>query len=114
MGRKLLIVDVTDGVESVRPHTKEAAPKLSEEFGRNLDTVAKARQWLTNPHNWHEGQMFILKWDGLLCTISRTHGMRLVQEPNDNGLPEVVVREQYRLRRGGKQEICDDSGENEQ
>lgn len=111
MPRKFIIVGMTDKVGPSNAVTKDTVQKLSEEFGRNLDTVPKARQWLTNPHNWHEGQMFIIKWDGLLCTVSRTHGQRLIDEPHDSGLPEVVVREQYRLKKGGKQERDDASGD---
>jgi hypothetical protein len=72
--------------------------QLSEDFGRNLDTLEKARLWLTNPHNWHEGRLFILRWDGLLCTVSREHGERLILEPWDNGLPWAVVYGQRALR----------------
>lgn len=77
---------------------------LPPEFGLSLDTVAKAREWLTNPNNWFESTVFILKWDGLLPKVSARHGQRLVDEPWDDGLAQVVVREQVRLRRGGKQE----------
>lgn len=75
--------------------------KLAREFGLDLNTIPKARRWLTNPQNWFESQTFILKWDGLVPFICRRHGLRLLQEPWDDGLPEVVVREQMRLRSGG-------------
>lgn len=80
---------------------------LPVEFGKRLDTVERAREWLTNPHNWHESNMMILRWDGNLCTVCRRHGERLIREPWDNGLPEVVVREQMRLKSGGKAEKYD-------
>lgn len=83
---------------------------LPREFGLDLSTVARARQWLTNPHNWHDGNIFILRWDGLVPTVNRTHGMRLVEEPWDDGLPLVVVMEQRRLRQGGRRE---DEGQGE-
>jgi len=79
--------------------------KLSEEFGRNLDTVVKARKWLTNPFNWHEGRLFTIQWNGLLPTVSRYHGLRLIKEPHDDGLPMVVVRWQYDIRNGKKDVI---------
>lgn len=104
MPRKLLIVDIS-GESTAKQNVQ--VEKLSDDFGRNLDTIAKARKWLTNPYNWHDGNIFIIKWDGLLCTVSRAHGQRLVDEPWDNGLPEVVVREQIRIRQGGKQEKDD-------
>lgn len=98
--RKMKIVDVVG--ESTAVLTKDMVDPLPDDFGRNLDTVKKARQWLTNPHNWHENENFVLKWDGLLCTVCKKHGKRLIEEMNDNGLPEVVVREQMRIRRGGR------------
>ena len=73
---------------------------LSEDFGRNLDTLEKARLWLTNPHNWHDSRLFILKWDGLLCTVNREHGARLIQETWDDGLPWSVVYTQKQIRLG--------------
>lgn len=99
MGR-LKFVD-SDAVTAVKP----SLDTLSQEFGRNLDTVQKARIWLTNPKNWHPGQIYILKWDGLICSISERHGRRLLNEPWDNGIPEVVVQEQYRLKRGGFKDV---------
>jgi hypothetical protein len=113
MTRKLLIVDVeSDGPAKFFP-TKENTPPLSEEFGRNLDTIAKARQWLTNPHNWLDQNSFVVKWDGLIVKIAKHHGVRLFEETHDNGLPEVVVREQIRLRRGGRREEEFSSGGDE-
>lgn len=99
--RRFKIVDVTSDAPVI-VITKDMIEPLGEDFGRNLDTIKKARQWLTNPHNWHEGETFVLKWEGLLCTICKKHGRRLIDEPWDDGLPEVVVREQIRLRRGGR------------
>lgn len=77
---------------------------LPIEFGRNLDTVEKARKWLTNPHTWRDSNTYIIYWDGIVPHISSHHGRRLLEETWDNGLPEVVVREQRRIRSGGKQE----------
>jgi hypothetical protein len=42
--------------------------------------------------------LFILKWDGLICTVSEEHGRRLIKEPWDNGLPWCVVIEQRNRR----------------
>lgn len=101
--RRLLIVDGEASKITMFP-TKANTEKLPDEFGKNLDTVSKAYQWLTNPHNWHDGNMFILRWDGLLCTINRTFAHHLLNGTDGQGIPEVVVREQMRLRRGGRQE----------
>ena len=89
-------------IDETETENKEVTPTniepLSEDFGRNLDTLEKARLWLTNPHNWHESKLFIMKWDGLLCTVSREHGERLIREPWDNGLPWAAMYGQRALR----------------
>lgn len=88
-----------DRVERPQGETnKKLVNPLPDSFGRSLDTLEKARLWLTNPHNWHESRLFILKWNGLLPTISREHGMRLQREWWDDGLPWCVVYEQRKRR----------------
>lgn len=106
----LRIVDYMDSPEERREATEPE--ELPESFGRNLDTIEKARRWLTNPRNWFTSELFILRWDGLLPRISRRHGERLVRETWDDGLPWVVVREQ-RLLRGGtpKEHLTTSPGE---
>lgn len=99
--RRIKIVDV-DIEKPSSLVSKKNTPPLSEDFGKNLDTVAKARAWLTNPHNWHESHMSIIKWNGLLCTVNREVAMELLDSPHDNGLPEVIFRDQIRIRKGGK------------
>ena len=93
------------------PSRSNTAP-LPEAYGRNLDTLEKARLWLTNPHNWHFSHLFILKWDGLKVTISDSHGARLIREPWDKGLPWCVVMTQTRKKRGeSTEEVSSPSGE---
>jgi len=93
------------------PSTHTVSP-LSVSFGRSLDTLEKARLWLTNPHNWHESKLFILKWDGLLCSVNKQHGERLVREPWDSGLPWCAVNGQRRRRdRGDRGEALEDPSE---
>ena len=87
---KLKIIDYMDAETQTNAAPTNVDP-LPETFGRNLDTLEKARLWLTNPNNWHSSRLYILKWDGLLCTISREHGERLINEPWDDGLPWSVV-----------------------
>ena len=65
----------------------------------DLDTIAGARAWLTDPNNWHESQLFILKWQGLTPTVMARHGQRLIDEPWDDGLPWAVVYERHLRRR---------------
>jgi hypothetical protein len=78
--------------------TKQNTKPLPEKFGRNLDTLEKARQWLINPHNWHGGSLFILKWDGLLCTIKKEHALKLIDNPQDMGLPWCVMSAQAKRK----------------
>jgi hypothetical protein len=95
----LAVVDYLDGnTQASASVSADEVPPLPESFGRNLDTITKARQWLTNPHNWFESELFILKWDGLLPRISRKHGMRLRTETWDDGLPWCAVFEQKQRR----------------
>lgn len=82
--------------------TKHDTKPLPESFGRNLDTLEKARLWLTNPHNWHSSKLFILKWNGLLPTVSEEHGKRLIREHWDSGLPWCVVYGQRNRRTRGE------------
>jgi hypothetical protein len=92
------------------PKLEDVQP-LSEEFGRNLDSIEKARQWLTNPHNWFDSSFWIIKWDGIICKVCRRQGERLIREPNDQGLPMVVVAEQFRIRKGGRRDTELETGE---
>lgn len=78
--------------------TKNTVAPLPDSFGRNLDTLEKARLWLTNPHNWHSSKLFILKWDGLNVSVTEEIALRLIREPWDNGLPAVVVSMQKKRR----------------
>lgn len=78
--------------------TRQSVEPLSEAFGRNLDTLEKARLWLTNPHNWHSSKLFILKWDGLMVTVNEEHGRKLIKEPWDTGLPWCAVFMQKKRR----------------
>lgn len=92
---KLVIIDYTED-PNYKP--EEPPPPIPESFGYNLDTVEKARRWLTHPQNWFRSELFIIRWNGLLPMISEKHGRRLIAEPWDNGLPEVVVWEQRKRR----------------
>ncbi len=97
------IIDYLDEGQVVKePPTKRNTDPLPESFGRNLDTLEKARLWLTNPHNWHTSKLFILKWNGLLCTVNEEHGRRLIEETWDDGLPWCVAYGQERRRRRGE------------
>ena len=81
--------------------TRKNTQPLPESFGRNLDTLEKARLWLTNPHNWHTGKLFILRWDGLIPTIMEDHARNLIKNPQDDGLPWCVVFGQGKRRERG-------------
>lgn len=75
---------------------------LPHEMGYDLDTIEKARTWLTHPQNWFRSTLFVLRWDGLVPSVSEHHGRRLLAEPWDNGLPQVVVMMQRKKRMGTK------------
>ncbi len=99
--RELVVVDCTEGDRKEQPTRANIEP-LPESFGRNLDTLEKARLWLTNPHNWHRTRLFILKWNGLLCTVDEEHGRCLLENPQDDGLPWCVVYGQKKRRARGE------------
>lgn len=101
--RRILFFDETKETCSKKVPKKEEVEPLPEEFGKNLNTLEKARKWLTNPHNWHDTEFFVIKWEGLLCTINKRHGQRLIDEPWDDGLPKVVVLDQIRIKLYGKE-----------
>lgn len=105
---KLTIIDTT---EVPATGSIPARGTLGQNLdGRNLDTLEKARLWLTNPQHWHKTRLFILKWDGLLCTVNEEHGRRLLENPQDDGLPWCVVYEQRnRRRRGEKGEALEET-----
>jgi hypothetical protein len=105
MSKRILFFDVSKETVSRKIFSKEDFEPLSEEFGKNLNTIDDAKKWLTNPHNWHTSNLFVIKWNGLLCTVNERFGQRLVDEPNDIGLLKVVVTEQLRIKRYGK---CED------
>ena len=93
--KPLTIIDYVDDPNHKAP---ESPPPLLESFGYGLDTVQKARQWLTNPQNWFKSNLFIIKWDGLLPRICEQHGQRLINEPWDDGLAHTVMVEQRKRR----------------
>jgi len=97
MQRKLNLIDIIE--ETLKAPEAET---LSDDFGRNLDTIEKARRWITNPKNWHRSDIQTIRWNGLLCTISDTHGRRLLREPWDNGYPWVIMIQQMRIKKGWK------------
>lgn len=92
--------------------TKQNTQPLSPEFGRELITLERARQWLTNPHNWHDSRLFVLHWNGLLCTINKEHAARIIREWWDDGLPWAACYQQRRRKlRGDRNESMDEAVE---
>jgi hypothetical protein len=78
--------------------------------GYNLDTIEKARAWLTHPSNWLTSKLFILKWDGLIPKVSKEHGERLIAETWDDGLPWcVVIGQRDRRAKKDRGESIDES-----
>jgi len=117
MARKLLIVDVEPtrdlmkatpkelGQAAVRGELAKLTGSAFVEYGRNLDTIDRARAWLTDQRNWFSGQMFIVKWDGLTPTVCASHGEKLIREYWDDGLPSVVVIHQRNVRSGAVKDV---------
>lgn len=101
---KMIIEDILSEQEVVIPKKEDVEP-LPLELGKKITTIEEARRWLTNPHNWFEGRIYILKWNGPIPTISRYHGEKLIREPHDDGILRAVVLEQRRLRNGGNKEV---------
>jgi hypothetical protein len=97
------IIDYMDSDEPVVAK-KEPEP-LPISFGRNLGTVERAREWLSNPHNWFESELFILRWDGIVPYISRRAAQGMIERTWDDGLPWVAVWKQNELRSGKKEDI---------
>ena len=96
---KLVIIDETQNAGTAGGKVGDIEP-LPEEFGRNLDTLERARQWLSNPHNWHTSKLYILRWNGLLCTVQDERAKRMIAEPWDDGLPWAAVYGQREIRSG--------------
>jgi hypothetical protein len=65
-----------------------------------LYTEAEARAWLSDPKNWHESEVYILKWYGLTPTVTRRIGT-LLASGEHSSLPAFVAEEQMRMRRSG-------------
>jgi len=118
--RKLLIVDVEDRPTDFSKATPQQIVRIREtevesralatltgeafhQYGSTLFTVAKARAWLVDRRNWHLGQMFIIRWNGLRPTICETYGKKLAREWWDDGLPETVIVNQHGIREGRKE-----------
>lgn len=68
-----------------------------------LHTEAEARAWLSDPRNWHESEVYVLRWCGLSPTVTRRIGVKLAAgEPSS--LPAFVAGEQARMRLRGRDE----------
>ena len=96
MKKRLLIVDVED-IQAVKPvpgSSKGVDPK-------NLMSALAARKWLTDPNNWFPESTRIIKWEGLVPRIAAEHGIRLLQNTADDGLPAAVVYAQRQIKSRG-------------
>lgn len=91
------------GQAAVRAVLREKVGEEFTQWGRDLNTVDKARAWLTDPRNWFEERTHIIKWDGIVPKVSSLHGRRLIQEYWDDGLAVVVVVGQRNIRNGQKE-----------
>jgi hypothetical protein len=94
-----------DEVFEKRTTNKWEVRRLPDDFGRNLDSVDKAYEWLVNPHNWFESTLDIVRWNGVIPTISKSRGELLARQPYDTGFPEVIMMLQRRHKAGKKEVI---------
>lgn len=82
------------------PYDPGPPPELS--LGRHLTSVEHARIWLTHPANWHDTELFVVKWNGHYVTVNHKRGQELIDRPHDIGLLEVVVWQQKQIKQGRK------------
>jgi hypothetical protein len=94
MESKLKIIDYMDEVQEVKAVEQEKP--LPD--GYNLDTIEKARAWLSDPKNWFRSELFVIKWEGLIPKISEKRAKRMLAEPWDDGMPWCVVYGQKERR----------------
>lgn len=89
--------------ESVK---RNPGPPPPIELGRNLVTLDNAHAWLAHPSNWFDGVLDIIKWNGLIPTISYEHAWELA--PGSWGrdmMLKVVILEQRRRRHGRQDDL---------
>jgi hypothetical protein len=79
-------------------------PKPPASLGSNLDTVEKARTWLTHPSNWFKSTLFIVKWDGYVPYINAKHARDLLANPSDDFMLRVIMTHQKMLKDRGQPE----------
>lgn len=77
-------------------------PPPPAELGKNLTTVADARRWLLHPSNWIDSSFWIVKWDGVIPKLTRRIALERLANPSDNGIFEVIVIEQHRMKTRAK------------
>lgn len=81
-------------------YARKKIARLPDSFGRNLDSEAKALEWLSNPWNWHESQLFVLKWNNLIPSVTFVEGRRMAQRPCDSGIAWAAWWTQRRKKAG--------------
>jgi hypothetical protein len=102
MKKRLLIVDVEEiTVKPVPGSSRGIDPK-------NIQTISQARAWLVDPNNWFPENTRIIRWEGLVPKVSAEHGVKLLNDPKDDGLPWSVVFTQMTLKKRG---IVDENAE---
>ena len=67
----------------------------------DLDTLSGLGQWLSHPSNWMNTDLYVIKWNGLIPSISRFHAWKLAPGcPERTGLLGVLLYERkYRRLR---------------
>ncbi len=90
---------------------KDPGPPPPEELGRNLDSLEDVSIWLSHPSNWFDGDLDIIKWNGVVPTISTSRAWQIAPGCYERDMMlRVVLQEQIRRKRGkANDEVLRDS-----
>jgi len=103
--RKIVVPEKCVSVVSTAPVQRETPP---ESLGKNLNNIEDAKTWLLHPSNWIDSRLWIIKWDGIVPKIARHQALKLIEEPGDDAIFQVVVRHQSSLKSRGKKRDDED------
>ena len=73
-------------------------PQLSDSFAKNFKSFDEVKKWMSYPQNYFTGDLFIIKWNGLIPTFNK----RLIDQYfADNTYYQVVLYEQAIRKKKG-------------
>ena len=98
-----------DGPYHVNSCVRRDEVPPARSLGGELCSIIDVRKWLGHPSNQFVGDMFIVKWDGCVPTISRDHVERLF---TGDGLAKAILYGHTKIKRGrADAEVMIDRGE---